>query len=635
MQSTFSGIEMGKRSLLSHQKGLHTIGQNISNADNPAYSKQRVILSTIDPLYRPDLTRVETAGNIGQGVEVSEVRRERDIYLDQRIQIETSKKTFWDQKKLHLSDIENIHDVLGVNNLQTKLDSFWSSWQEISKNPSDSPSREVLLSSGLDLTSGFKSQFNKLSNLREEVNEKLLNDVKSINNLITYISKLNQEIRNSQALGDNPNDLLDKRDYLVEQLAEKIDISVSHKDEDEFIVYTSGRVVIQGGKFNLLKTIDDNQNQSFPKVVWEKIGDDFKPIYGTLSAHLKARDELIPREIKNLDTVVSNLIYAVNDIHSQGFNKYGNNTGNFFTTFPFSNQFNGNSDSNNDGILDSTTIFQIKGATALKGKDIIGNAGTIRLNSGESLAPNNAANTVVEINYQRGETIDNLLERINASQKSVNFLLDSQGHLMIKSYSNESPYPFSIKQLEDSGDFLVGIAKVLNTSNQAFQSNQVNAVANLHPQSTFYQSPIKHISAYVDINPLIKKDSHLISTRSGIDLSGIKGEEKATGIQNGDIAYRISQLRYNPTFLDNNRTIDEFYVQGMTKISSELSRATLESDKYDAISLGLNEIRQSISGVNIDEELAQMIVFQNGYQAGAKIIKMMDEVLEIIMGLKR
>ena len=94
MQSTFSGIELGKRSLVAHTQGLQTIGHNVSNSSVEGYSRQRVQMSATDPLYMPGLNRENTPGQIGQGVQVNRIERVRDMILENRI-VETGDDQGW------------------------------------------------------------------------------------------------------------------------------------------------------------------------------------------------------------------------------------------------------------------------------------------------------------------------------------------------------------------------------------------------------------------------------------------------------------------------------------------------------------------------------------------------------------
>ena len=98
MHSTFMGLEIGKRGLMSHQKALQVTGHNISNAENKEYSRQRVVITAADPLYDPSLSRAKTAGQIGQGSTVSQIERVRDSFIDDRIVSEKNVMGYWNSK---------------------------------------------------------------------------------------------------------------------------------------------------------------------------------------------------------------------------------------------------------------------------------------------------------------------------------------------------------------------------------------------------------------------------------------------------------------------------------------------------------------------------------------------------------
>ena len=98
MSSSFSGIEIGKRSLLVQSQSINTAGHNISNADTEGYSRQRVNITSFSPLYRPDLTRAETPGQIGQGATVQNIERVKDEFLEKRIVAQSNQESYWKVK---------------------------------------------------------------------------------------------------------------------------------------------------------------------------------------------------------------------------------------------------------------------------------------------------------------------------------------------------------------------------------------------------------------------------------------------------------------------------------------------------------------------------------------------------------
>ena len=123
MGSTFSGIELGKRSIMAHTQAITTAGHNISNASVEGYSRQRVQMKEFDPLYRPDLERPERAGMIGQGIDVQSVNRIRDEMLDQSIVSRQHYESYWDTHSQYYTMLEQIYnDTYDIhNNLQFVL----------------------------------------------------------------------------------------------------------------------------------------------------------------------------------------------------------------------------------------------------------------------------------------------------------------------------------------------------------------------------------------------------------------------------------------------------------------------------------------------------------------------------------
>ena len=129
MGSTFSGIELGKRSIMAHTQAITTAGHNISNASVEGYSRQRVQMKEFDPLYRPDLERPERAGMIGQGIDVQSVNRIRDEMLDQRIVSRQHYESYWDTRSQYYTMLEQIYNEPADVSVRTNMDKFWESWQ--------------------------------------------------------------------------------------------------------------------------------------------------------------------------------------------------------------------------------------------------------------------------------------------------------------------------------------------------------------------------------------------------------------------------------------------------------------------------------------------------------------------------
>ncbi len=632
MESSFLGLEIGKRSLLSHQKALRVIGHNISNANNESYSKQSVTFQTLDPLYRAQLNRVERPGQIGQGVEIASVRRNRDIFLDQRIYTENAKKQFWDINQSHLVDLENIYEAIGQVNLQEKLDGFWSGWENLILDPTNSAIREELLQNSLVLTADIRDKNDKLNSLQREVNEKLINEINEINQIADTVARLNQEIQSSRNLGDNPNDLLDKRDELVNELSKYAEVKVNYRDNDEFMVFLGGRILVQGEKVNQFTYTSDPLNNGLVEINWNPSNDEINTKLGSLRAHLFIRDVEIPNQINQLDTITTNLVYEVNAIHKEGFNNYGNRTGDFFRLYHPGTSENGNVDTDFDGVLDETLLFQIEGSAKLDPKGSIGQGGDI-------VVRERGTDNLITISYAPDEKIEDIINKVNNNQNSINLSLNENNQLMVKSRSNSSEYPFAIDFINDTGNFLNTVAEVFEQPNVPFDSRAIDSVNLLSQNTSYSRTPLKNISAWINVNQTIKDDSGYIATRGGNNYA-LQGDQTSPnqsypkGQLNAEIASEISNLRFNNIFLDNKKNFNEFYVHWVGKLGSEIKTSKLEVDKYNEVLKNYEDLKQSISGVNIDEELANMVAYQHGYEAGGRIIRLMDELLEVIISLK-
>ena len=157
MGSTFSGIELGKRSIMAHTDAIQTAGHNISNADTEGYSRQRVQMKEFDPLYRPDLERAERPGMIGQGIDTQSVERVRDEMLDNRITEQQHHESYWDTRSKYYTMIEQIYNEPEDVSVRSNMDKFWQSWQELSMHPENQSARQAVVTRGENLTDSINA----------------------------------------------------------------------------------------------------------------------------------------------------------------------------------------------------------------------------------------------------------------------------------------------------------------------------------------------------------------------------------------------------------------------------------------------------------------------------------------------
>lgn len=266
MWNSFFGLEMGRRAMDYFRRGMETAGHNISNADVEGYSRQRVEASTTSPFTNPALNRPNIPGQVGTGVQIDAIVRLRDAFLDIQYREEMTVKGYWEQIQNALSTVEvYVNEPAGAG-LKTALDTYWSSLQELSKRPDDSAVREDMVEKTKNLTVYLGQLVRNYDEYRTALNRDIKLMVDEANTLIDQIAGLNTTIKQVQGVGGNPNDLMDKRDVLVDKLSKLIDISVNPpclEGDGEFKIDLGGKLLVQGDQTRHLVAVPVAGNTGF------------------------------------------------------------------------------------------------------------------------------------------------------------------------------------------------------------------------------------------------------------------------------------------------------------------------------------------------------------------------------------
>ena len=619
MGSTFSGIELGKRSIMANTDAITTAGHNISNANTEGYSRQRVQIKEFDPLYKPDLERAERAGMIGQGVDVQSINRVRDELLDSRIVSQANTESYWQTRSDYYTMIEQIYNEPDDVSVRSNMDKFWESWQELSINPESKASRQAVVTRAETLTDSIKQRWEGLAGIGNLLEGDIEATVKQVNSLSKQIANVNAEIVRSRAMGDNPNDLLDRRDLLVNKLSKLVNVSTDQRDGDEFMVHVDGKVLVQGGISREIELQPRYDDTGYSKLVWADTKNDAVFAGGKLGALVELRDVDVRNEIQALNTMTMNFSDLVNDVHRNavGANKV---TGlDFFVQHSFVENVNGNFDRNGDGTLDTSYVFRMSGTNELDKQQQVGIEGVMTFNG-------TMGN--VQVPYFHTDTVETVIARINDSTSEVKAYLDKNNNLVLKattSAQSENP-DFVIRHVEDSGYFLSGYAGILSANGEegAYDFAQADAVNTLTQGAQFAVSPVFNPSAYIEVNPAIKND--VMSVAAGyMDAAG----KVPTG--DGRAAVEIASIRNSSIMVGSMKTFDDYFADTVTNVGLKGEQAETNLLSQNAIMDDLRNLRDSISGVNIDEELSEIMKFQHGYNAAAKFITVWDSLLDTLI----
>ncbi|MBN2509289.1 MAG: flagellar hook-associated protein FlgK [Spirochaetales bacterium] len=620
MQSTFTGIEIGKRSLIAHTTSLQTVGHNLSNASVEGYSRQRVNLKAFDPLYMPQLNREMVPGQIGQGVDVQSIERVHDQILEGRIVAQANGRGYWEARDKYILMVEQVYNEPTESSVRTLMDKFWDSWQEMSLYPQEIPARESVLERGQALMDGIHRQYTGLKTIRDMIETDVTATVERTNAILSDLVSLSDQIVKVKALGDNPNDLLDQRDRLVKELSGLLNITVDNRDPDEFNIHTGGLHLLQGKVANYLVADPDPANEGYSVIRWRHNNEELMPGGGKLRGLLDLRDGDVRLEIQKLDMMSVNFMDMVNENHRAGFGLNGETGVDFFTEVPFVTDVAGNYDRNGDGEFDSTYVFRITGSNQLGAQDHIGLAGTMTLAGPQGN---------IAIQYFPTDTVEDVVKRINLSGSEVVARLDRDGRLQLKgtpAAAMDNP-DFVIRHVEDSGQFLRDYAGILQASGPegAYTWETANAVDGLQSGAgSFAVAPVAHPAGWIEMN------SRLVNNPTAI-AGGFGVNGRPAGPGDGSTALAIANLRHEHIMLGSVPTFDEYFAAVVADVGlkGETAQRTLETENM--IMKDLEDTKEAYSGVNIDEELSEMIKFQHGYTAAARFITEVTKMIDTLI----
>ncbi|MGI5911532.1 MAG: flagellar hook-associated protein FlgK [Syntrophomonadaceae bacterium] len=328
--SNFFSLEIGRRALLTHQTALSITGHNIANADTPGYSRQVAEIVTSNPWHAPAMNQSGKAGQLGTGVDIAAINRIRDEFIDAQIRHENRADGYWAAMQETLSQIEVIINEPSEDGLRAAMDMFWESWQDLVANPESEAVRTVTLQRGMALADAIKHTYQQLSDLRFDVNSQVTVKVDEINSLALQIADLNRQIMAIGIAGKQPNDLMDKRDLLIDQLSRIADVTLDIDCHNMVSLRLGGSMLVDGGQWNQLATIEDAYGMDM--VVWKDNESAVIVKNGELRGLLDTRGktansgevsfaykEIIPGMIDDLEALAQTLAERINGVHSKGF----------------------------------------------------------------------------------------------------------------------------------------------------------------------------------------------------------------------------------------------------------------------------------------------------------------------------
>lgn len=264
----FFGLYNAHRGLLATQNALSTVNHNITNANTAGYSRQRVDLSAAPAYAFPSRDQL-SAGQIGQGPVVEQITRSRDAFLDAQYRLANGKLGTDSTASDALQQVDGILNEPSTSSINTSLQNFFDAAQDMSLHPESTASRSNYLQQAVDLVNVFQQQAVQLSDLRKNLvgdpltpssftTSQLAINVNDINSKLADIASINQNIVSIKASGAQPNDLMDQRDKLLDDLSQLVDIKVTNYNNGQIDLSIGGQTMIKGvNQIDSLKVIQN------------------------------------------------------------------------------------------------------------------------------------------------------------------------------------------------------------------------------------------------------------------------------------------------------------------------------------------------------------------------------------------
>ncbi|GFN24187.1 flagellar hook-associated protein FlgK [Thermanaeromonas sp. C210] len=562
---TFFGINTALRGLMVHQRALQTTSHNVANASTEGYTRQRVVMVPTLAYPVPAMNRPGGQGwQVGTGVDVQEIRRIRDEFLDSQVRRETGTLGRWEQIKYVLEQVEIVFNEPSDTGLSTLLSQFWASWQELAKNAESSPVRMTVIETAVALAEAFNHSARQLENIKGDIEDAIELKVEEVASLCRQIADLNVQIKNVVAAGDRPNDLLDRRDLLLDRLSKILDFTVEHNSDGTINIKVGGTSLVEGDRVELPASwnsltlqVDDATHQAKLTITVDDTGNGGSTsfeitIKGGELLGLGEAYKLVEGYRKDLDTLAKELAGAVNQIHKEGYGLDGSSQRDFFVPAG-----GGNINAGNISVKDELQENPMLIAADSNGVRIPEELGSDAV--GEGLDPGTKYKILVS-----GNTLE--------LQKST-----------------------------DGGTkwTSIGSGVTVNTWDG---------------------------TTTVTLGDNSERITFTISSSSPGD-----GEYTVTlSPGDGSNALKIAQLQHQ-IIQGLGTTFDDYYKNFTARLGVTAHEAGRMVVNQQALVDQLAGRRESISGVALDEEMTYMIQFQRGYEAAARVMTVLDEMLDTLI----
>jgi flagellar hook-associated protein 1 FlgK len=327
-------MQTGRSAMNAAKTAIATAGHNIANANTDGYARQRV-----EQAAAPGGNKPGSRTEVGRGVGAVNVSRINDEYVEKQLRNSMRDLSHAEEKDLFLRQTEDIFNELNGEGLNRLMTRFFNEFRKLGNEPDNEAVRQSVRESTKALVNDIKRMRGEVDEVRRHIDSRMDGYVREVNSLSEELRDLNLKIKTTEIGGGKPNDLLDRRDAVLKKLGSFMDLQMHKDNEGGYVVNIKGVGPLVAGplftKFSTERTPADDQGKiedaldikseaSVAGKVTHQVGG------GKIGALVETRDKLLSTIVDRLDQLAFGLTTAVNTIHSQGVNRYGESGTAFF-----------------------------------------------------------------------------------------------------------------------------------------------------------------------------------------------------------------------------------------------------------------------------------------------------------------
>lgn len=591
MNNLISSLQIAKRALSTQRLGLSIAGHNISNVNTPNYARQQAL---VEP----------GVGGAGMaGVEITYIRRIQDRVVDERLRLNTQELAKWQTLSDRLSQIETFFSDLAGTGLSQALSDFWNSWQDLTVSPESESSRLVAVQRGVVLASRLQDMNAGMEESHTDLDAEINRKITESNEITTRIGKLNQEIISIELSGNQANDQRTLRDYQLAQLSELINFRTTEKNDGSVQVFVDSLSLVEGKRVTeLVAKLIPNSDGGSTSTASTKIlasNNEVAISGGTLAGLIEARDQHLPSMLTRMKTLSETLIAQVNKLHKSGYGLDNSSGLEFFS-----------GTSIDDITVNSQLLADPKKLGVSSDKDAPGNNKRaleiaqlqISLTIGATVIPNDRQILTVEgtTGWSKGDILG--VKGDNSTFGRI-LTVDSRTQVTIELFQNPTTKTFDKQfDLEQAdGSITVITDKVYRDAGGNYYTTDPNQIDD------------------DDLADLVLK-GELVELNPGPETSSVMTANSQT-ITSGE------------TFTEGTQTFSDYFASMYSFIGTQSQQAQRNSENTELLVQQLTDYREKVSGVSLDEEMANLIQFQRAFEASARYIRIVDEMLATLMNM--